>query len=182
MLALTPSPVDVAPQVAAILEACRALGATISASQGSSCYIGRCAYGTPSYRSYYDAEAKGWRSTGPEMDVTIYRAEWPLEPIPGRDPWCLRTTGPNMFAIAAAAGVPVPAHTLATVASWPAGSGVRAVLIYSRAATLATNGDGRGVVLATGRGRSEVADEDERGVHHLATNAAGALELGMFAT
>ncbi len=174
--------IDATPWIATILEACRSLGATITESRSSSCYTSRGVYGTPSYRSTYDPTTKTWRTQGPELDVTVYRAEWPMEQYSVRDPWLKRPTGPSMYRIAQACGVQLPAAWLAAVDAQPAGSGVLAILIYERAATLQANGDGRGVVLAQGRRPSACAAEDERGVPYLATNAAGALEIGVFAS
>lgn len=170
---------DATPWIATILGACRSLGATITETRGESCYISRGAYGTPSCRRWFDHERKVWRKEGPESDVTVYRAEWPLEPIPGYGLWSMRTTGPSMYQIARVCGVKLPESRMVAMDAPPAGSGVKAVLIYARAATLQENGTGgRGVVLAQGRRPSAVAEEDERGVPYLATNATGELEIG----
>jgi hypothetical protein len=110
-------------------------------------------------------------------DVIVHRAEWPLEPIPGRDPWNTRTTGPTVWELAADLGINVnlPAG------GFPAGTGILVLTVYEHAATLLANGSaGRGVVLAVGARPTCAALEDQRGTPHLVTNQAGELEIGQF--
>lgn len=173
---------SVAHHIAAILDTCRALGATVTSAPGSRCYTTQCSYGTPSRRTWFDREAQEWRTVGPVDDVIVYRAEWPMEPIPGRDPWEKRTTGPTVHEIARAMGIGCPIAGMAPLPAHVPGSGVSVLMVYEHAALLEENGaGGRGLVLAQGRRPSRVAVEDERGTPHLYTDESGDLRIGQFA-
>lgn len=163
------------PAVDQILAALRALaeetGAVVEEKRGSDCFTGLCVYSTPSRHNFYDPESQTWKSEGPVLDTTTVTFRWAPTGRFGEI-----FTGPTSCEVLARLGLYTLNHTPDR-----AREGLVRVRVYVHDALVDCNGSrGEGLTLVTMAAKRPWANEDERDLPKIGTNADGGLRTVWF--
>lgn len=140
------------------------LGGAVATSREERGYTSTCSYGTPSYRSGYNAEQGEWVTEGPVADFTVHRVTW-------------AAGAPNAGQIAQAVGIPMSDAALSGLPP------MIDLVIYHHDTLADSNGPhGDGIVISVSSRRGDWGERDERRCLHFTTTPDGHLRASYFAT